>query len=361
MPTQINNLNFEGQNIYAGFDAHLKSWKVTILSDRLTVKTFVMPPKPEILSKYLHNNFPGADFYSAYEAGFCGLWAHYQLCNLGINNIVVNAADVPGTQKDRLQKEDGRDSRKIAHALCDGSLTPIYTPSEYTLNDRSLIRSRKVLVRDLVRFKTRIKSFVYFYGIEFPAEFADRNKQWSKHFIHWLESIPMKKESGQQSLKVLIEEAKSQKELLKSVNKNIKLLADTEIYRDRVKLLRTIPGIGLINAMFILTEVEDINRFQNAEKFASFIGLIPMTRSSGEKDKVGEITFRSNDYLRSTFIESAWVAIRRDPALLLAYQNLVKRMEPNNAIVRIARKLSNRTYCVLKYNKSYELGKTNNL
>ena len=70
MPTQINNLNFEGQNIYAGFDSHLKSWKVTILTDELTLKTFVMPPKPEVLSNYLHSNFPGANYYSAYEAGF---------------------------------------------------------------------------------------------------------------------------------------------------------------------------------------------------------------------------------------------------------------------------------------------------
>ncbi len=361
MPIQINNLNFEGQNIYAGFDSHLKSWKVTILTDELTLKTFVMPPKPEVLSNYLHSNFPGANYYSAYEAGFSGLWAHYQLCNHGINNIVVNPADVPGTQKDSIQKEDGRDSRKIAHSLRDGRLTPIYTPSENTLNDRSLVRSRKVLVRDMVRFKSRIKSFLYFYGIELPEEFSDRNKQWSKRFIKWLENIPMKKESGQQSLKILIEEARSLKELIKCVTKNIKLLADSENYKERVKLIKTIPGIGLINAMFILTEVEDINRFPNAERFASFIGLIPMTHSSGEKEKVGEITFRSHDYLRSTFVESAWVAIRHDPALLMAYQNLVKRMEPNNAIIRIAKKLANRTYSVLKYNKSYEFGKTNNL
>lgn len=80
-----------------------------------------------------------------------------------------------------------------------------------------------------------------------------------------------------------------------------------------VAWILTIPGIGLINAMFILTEVEDIDRFPNADKFASFIGLIPMSHSSGEKDKIGSITFRSHDYLRSAFIESAWVTIRIMP------------------------------------------------
>jgi len=113
--------------------------------------------------------------------------------------------------------------------------------------------------------------------------------------------------------------------------------------------------------MVILTEIEDVNRFANAERFASFIGLIPMTRSSGEKQKVGEITYRSHDFLRNLFVESAWIAVRRDPALLMAYQKLTKRMEPNNAIIRMAKKLSNRTYAVLKYNQIYELGKTDNL
>jgi transposase len=110
MPIQMNNLNFECQNIYAGFYVHLKDWKVTILSEEMMLKTFTMPPKPKVLSNYLLKNYPGASFYSAYEVGFCGLWANYQLCELDINNIVVNPADIPGTQKDKLQKEDKRDS-----------------------------------------------------------------------------------------------------------------------------------------------------------------------------------------------------------------------------------------------------------
>jgi len=77
MPTQMNNLNFEGQNFYAGFDVHLKDWKVTILSEELMLKSFTMPPKPEVLSDYHLKNYPGASYHSAYETGFCGLWAHY--------------------------------------------------------------------------------------------------------------------------------------------------------------------------------------------------------------------------------------------------------------------------------------------
>lgn len=53
MQTQSNKIDFNGQNIYAGFDVHLKSWRVTIMTEKLTHKTFTQPPKPELLHAYL--------------------------------------------------------------------------------------------------------------------------------------------------------------------------------------------------------------------------------------------------------------------------------------------------------------------
>jgi transposase len=358
MQKQNNSFNFEGQNIYVGFDAHLKSWQVTILTENLSHKTFVMPARPEVLSNYLREHFPNGTYYSAYEAGFSGFWAHYQLKALGVNNIVVNPADIPTTQKEKVQKEDRRDSRKIARSLRSGDLIPIYVPSESTLDDRSLVRARSMLVGDMTRFKQRIKSFLYFYGITFPPEFENRSTHWSARFMKWLESISMKEQSGRQALDTLIEAARNQRKLLLDITKMIKELSKGSKYSDQVKLLRSIPGIGLINSMVILTEVENIKRFAKDEKFASYVGLIPTSHSSGDKEKIGEITFRSHDFLRKAFIESAWIAVRFDPALLLAYQKLCKRMEPNDAIVRIAKKLLNRVYFVLKNNKEYECNRT---
>ena len=312
MHMQNNTLNFEGQNIYIGFDVHLKSWQVTILTERIGHKTFVIPPKPEVLSNYLKYNFPNGNYYSAYEAGFSGLWAHFKLKALGINNIVVNPADIPTTQKEKVQKEDKRDSRKIARSLRGGELEAIYIPAESTLDDRSLVRARSMLVGDMTRFKQRIKSFLYFYGIEFPKEFESKSKHWSGRFMKWLDEIPMKEQSGG-SFRCIDRRSRGQRKLLLETTRKVKLLADSPRYKSRVELLRSIPGIGLINSMVILTEVEDINRFKRDEKFASYVGLIPNSHNSGDKEKMGEITFRSHDFLRKAFIESAWIAVRFDP------------------------------------------------
>ena len=59
MEAQVKKIDFTGQNIYAGFDAHLNSWKVTIMAEDIVYKTFTLPPKPEVLYNYLKMNFPG--------------------------------------------------------------------------------------------------------------------------------------------------------------------------------------------------------------------------------------------------------------------------------------------------------------
>jgi transposase len=353
MQKQSNKLDFSGQNIYVGFDVHLKDWKVTIMSETLVHKTFSQPPEPKVLHQYLVNNFPGGIYHSAYEAGFCGYWIHNQLLSLGIKSIVVNPADIPTTNKEKVQKEDKRDSRKIARSLKAGNLTAIYVPSEKTLEDRSFLRTRKMLTKDLSRYKNRIKSFLYFHGIEFPPVFKNPQSHWSKRFITWLESIPMGHDTGKQSLLALINESKHLRESLLSVTKQVRLLSRTEAYQEQVKLLQSVPGIGLITAMTLLTELETFERFNNIDQLCSLIGLVPSTNSSGDNEQVGDITPRGHNVLRSAIIESAWVAARIDPALLICYRNYCKRMESNQAIVRIAKKLLSRIRYVIKNKQPY--------
>ena len=54
------------------------------------------------------------------------------------------------------------------------------------------------------------------------------------------------------------------------------------------------------------------------------------------------MSFRQNKFLRPLIIESAWVAVRKDPALTLRFKELSKRIKPQFAIIRIAKKLVTR-------------------
>jgi transposase len=354
MKTQSNKLDFKGQNIYAGFDVHLKQWSVTIMTDYLTHKTFSQPPKPEILLQYLQKNFPGGNYYSAYEAGFCGYWIHNKLKAMGINSIVVNPADIPTTGKERDQKNDPVDSRKLARSLQNGDLKAIHVPTLKTLEDRTLVRTRATLVKDITRYKNRIKSFLYFHGIELPESFMKNKSHWSKRFMDWLDTIEMSEKSGKESLVVIVTIVKNLRSILLETTRKIKTLSCADDYQKNVELLKSIPGIGLITSMTLLTEIGSIERFGNTDQLCRFVGFVPSMHQSGDNDKSGKLTKRGHDVLRSTLIESSWTAARMDPALMKSYCEYCQRMESNEAITRVAKKLLKRISYVLKNQKPYE-------
>ena len=324
------------------------------MTEKLEHKKFTQPPQANVLYNYLTRNFPGATYYSAYESGFSGFWAHRQLEALGIKSMVTNAADVPTGQKEKIQKDDLRDSRKIARSLRSGDLEAIYVPGESTLEERSLLRMRTSLIKDMTRFKQRIKSFLYFFGILYPERFNKSGSHWSKNFLKWLkEEVQLTEESGRDTMNMLIREVEEQRELLLLVSRKIKQLSESEKYASNVKLLKTVPGIGLLTAMHFLTEMETVERFADPDHFAAYVGLVPDRHNSGEVKNDGEMTFRGQSILKKCVIESAWIAARKDPALSLSYNKYAARMEPNKAIIRIARKLLNRIYFVLKNKKEY--------
>ena len=346
--------DFTGEDIYVGFDVHKKSWQVSIMTKHAMHKSFSQPPSVDALINYLRTNFSGGIYHSAYEAGFCGFGIHRELQKSGINSIVVNPADIPTTQKEQVQKEDKRDSRKIAKCLRNEELTGIYVPSVSVVEDRGLVRTRHLLVKDAVRYKQRIKSFLYFHGIHLPHEFDKIQTHWSNRFMKWLSTIEMAGTSGKQSIQSLINENIALRANILEVTHKIRALSRSECYKTNMELIQGIPGIGLITGMTFLTEIVTMERFASSDKLCSFIGLVPTMRSSGEKEIHGQITYRSNHLLRRMLIESSWVAIRYDPALMRSYHEYCKRMEPNKAIIRIARKLVNRIEFVLRNKQVYK-------
>ncbi|MDR1356753.1 MAG: IS110 family transposase [Tannerellaceae bacterium] len=353
MQEQREELNFKGENIYVGIDVHLKSWSVTILTEHTHHKTFNQPPETEKLSAYLLSHFPEAFYYSAYEAGFNGLWTHYKLESMGIKNIVINPADVPTTSKEKMHKTDSIDSRKIARSLRSQELRCIYIPSQLTLSDRSLIRMRISVVKDLSRLKQRIKMMLHFYGVKIPETFAN-DTRISKRFIQWLrEDASQTKGISKEAFLFLLNEFEIKKQSLLTITRMVSQLCREERYKKNMDLIRSIPGIGLIIGITLLVEIEDITRFPNNDKFAGFIGIIPSCHSSGEKDNKGEMTSRGQVNMSVALIESSWIAARVDPVLTLAFNKYCRRMESNKAITRIARKLANRIYFVLTKQTQY--------
>ena len=350
---QSNELNFKGQNIYIGLDVHLKSWTVTILSEVSVLKTFSQEPDPDKLYRYLSNNYPNADYYSVYEAGFCGFWIHKKLIQLGINNIVVNPADVPTMSSEKLRKTDAVDSKKLAVGLRAKQLRSIYIPDDEAIEIRSLVRLRGMVAKDITRQKNRIKSYLRYMGIEIPQEYTGKSFHWPQRFLDWVSTVPVKTTSGRQTLDMYLRRLKELHSQNLEIIRSLRDLSKSERFSEMLALLMTVPGVGKIASLVLMAEIIDINRFNSSEQLAAYIGMIPMCHSSGEHKGCGNITVRRQAALRSIVVESAWAAIRQDPALQLFYSNNCKTMPAGKAIIKVARKLVNRIYSVLKRHQPY--------
>ena len=345
---------FTNDIIFIGIDVHLKSWKVSLYCNELYLKTFTQPSKPLILINYLNKNYPGAEYKCAYESGFCGLWILRELVSGGVQCIAVNAADVPQTDKYQKTKTDANDSKRIAQSLQAGMLNPNYIPSPQTEADRQLVRSNEKLTRDLTRIKNRIKGMLYLSGIEIPDKYQGTN--WSNAFLKWLRELSHPMESLGKALNYHISEAEFLRDHKKQILRDIRRLLNEERYKLIGQKLLTIPGIGPLTTISLLTEIENMSRFKNFKNLCSFVGFYPSEYSSGEKTMKGRIISRHHSRLRSLIIEASWIAIRTDPAMTKYYQKLKVRMENRRILIKVGRKLLSRIRAVWLTKTNYEIG-----
>jgi transposase len=311
-------------------------------------------PSAKALYEHLKNKYPNGNYKAVYESGFTGYSTYYALTELGIYCIVTHAADVPTTQYESVMKTDAIDSEKLARALKTGTLKSIYIRGKENLDDRGLIRFRKIIQSQLSGYKARVKHLLYNNGVSLPKEFDRRGSHWTSVFMKWLREDVVLLSSTRRSLDALLDQVDLFRNTLLKTTREIRRLSRSEKYARKVEVLTSIPGIGSITSMCILTEIDDFNRFNNEKQFASYLGLIPMSHSSGEKLCNGEKTFRGNKQLGPMIVESSWIAIRRDRSLAAAYGEYCKRMKPQEAIIRIARKVSNRILVTIKKDKLYE-------
>lgn len=354
MYAQPTHPDYSDQALYVGMDVHLKSWKICILSATREHAMISQPPRSEILVNYLRKHFPGARVHCVYEAGFSGFTAARELRAAGIDCQVVNPADIPSSNKDKMRKNDRVDARRLARELRAGSLEPIYIPSVIAVEDRALVRQRYGMVKKMTRCKTQIRMHLYNLGVVLPEDIVSR--YWPHRMIAWLEKLQLQTESGTRTLQSLLRELLFLRAEQLRVTRQIRALSENARYASRVELLCGIPGIGRSSAMVLLTELIEMDRFFSADHLASFAGLVPREDSSGEKVSTPGITHRRNTRVRRVLIEAAWTASKRDPTLLRVYEQAARRMAKSKAIVLVARRLLNRIRAVLVHERAYELG-----
>jgi transposase len=310
-----------------------------------------MPANPAILIAYIKNNFSNAEVKTAYEAGFCGFHLHRSLIGAGIKNRVIHPGSIEVASRDRV-KTDKRDAKKIAIQLAAGRLSCIYIPTLEQEAKQSVTRLRDNIVKLRHKIGQKFKSLLFTQGLIKGDDDTVIGKKWLKlKLAEAKNALPFElcytlEHYAQQWLQFT--------ENLKKIEKD-SLAMQSEKEQALLSIYKSSPGVGNITALKLKDELGDMQQFSNEKQLFSFLGFTPVEYTSGEHVRQGHMSRQGRGVLRHIFIESAWVAIQKDPELMEIYQRTAKTRGGKRAIVGIARRLAGRLRSCVRLGVHYEI------
>ena len=327
----------EGKTIFVGVDLHRFKWHVTVRTEDQELFSGTLPGQWEALRQLL-DRYRGDSIQVVYEAGYFGFWLHDRLATYGAECIVTPPSLLPQEYGNRV-KTDRRDSRKLAHLLAKRMLKRVWVPSVQERYHRQVIRRRRQLIGDRVRTQNRIKAELRFYGMEV----AEPRGPWTRGYVERLWCIRFNNPWIQESFQRLLEQYEFLSQQIAKQTQLVRQLSEIPFYEERVKILRTVPGIGVISAMELVVELQDVARFRRSDQLSAYVGLTPSQYSSAEKVRMGRITAIGKSSLRAIMVEVAWYIIRKDNSMRKKFERIKARSGSKRAIVAIARTVLLRT------------------
>lgn len=338
--------------LWIGIDFHKKTWRIHCRTIEFSGNPFSMEPNAELLREKIGRDYAGYEVEVVYECGCFGYWAHRKFVSYGWNSLVVNPADIPRMHKDRFEKSDTIDARKLSKYLQKGLLNSVTVPDIKREQLRSLFRRRVQLVKNIRSIKVILKSQLMYFGIKIPPEMD--NASWSGAFREWVKGLKWEHETGSYMMQTNIEQVEYLHYKINEVGNHLRKYC-RDHYKGENDLLMSIPGIGPLTAICFISEVGNVRRFKNFKQLSCLVGMMPTTYQSSDTLRTQGLTPRAMRIMRSYLVEAAWQAVRIDPVLREYYKSH-KGKKANDIIVKVARKLLSRAYGVLRSGIEYEIG-----
>lgn len=352
---KVQDFVVTGKEVYVGLEDSKKTWKLCGRSGRRVIHETSMPARYEVLIAYLRNKFPQCKIHVMYEAGFSGFGLHDDLERDGIDCIVTPPHTVTA-EKVQKQKNDRIDCRRLSKNLENDDYGSCFVPSKQLREDRQISRLYGQIHGNIVMVKNRIRRALEFHGLDkhFPA--GKWNDSQYKSLYDQLAARGLS-DALKFCFQLLLAELEQLRKHKANILKALRLLAKKEPYREQVRIIESVPGIGRLTAIRLALEWGDVRRFKRKEQFSSFLGLIPGEFSSGEQEHKGHITKQGSRSVRRWLIESAWICIRKDPVMLGKYNAVAHNTgSGKKAIVAVARKLALRIRSLLIMKQPYLVG-----
>jgi transposase len=117
----------------------------------------------------------------------------------------------------------------------------------------------------------------------------------------------------------------------------------------------TLPGIDIILAAAILSEIGDIKRFKTSAQLVSFAGINPTVHQSGQfTGNKNHMSKKGSPYLRLALWKASITSVRFNPVLKVYYEQKIKEGKNHMTVIgAIARKLTGIIFAMMRDNKKF--------
>src|SRR5512140_134806 len=321
-------------SVYVGIDVHRKRSQVAVVAGdgKVQLNRNVVNGSEPMLR--LIGDLP-AGTPVAFESAYGWGWLAQLLEDYGFDPHLVHPLRCKAIASARL-KNDKVDAATLAQLLRADLLPEAWLAPAEVRQLRALLRHRASLVRLGTQQRNRIHAVVADFGYDRAGSYlSGPGRGW----LAGLELPAISREVVADCLAVI--------DGLAPVTGRI----DGELHQHaradpRVKVLRTLPGVGEFTALVMLAEIGDITRFGSARKLASWAGLTPTVRGSDLKVRHGHISKQGSAWLRWVMNQAAQTA-KRSPDFAATSSSIARRRGKNIATIAISRKLLTRAWHLL--------------
>ena len=276
------------------------------------------------------------------EASGHGRWFERLLSELQFELWIGDAAEIR-TKRVRKQKTDRQDAQLILRLLLEDRFPRIWVPSWENRDLRQLLWHRHRMVQARTRMMNQLQAIALNEGLRC------KKRLWGEAGREQLEGFRLASWASQRRHDLL--------ELLDRLNPTIAKLTqaiEQEVEKcPEAQRLQTHPGVGPLTALAFVLIIGRADRFPCGKQIASYLGLVPLEESSGNRRRLGHITKQGNSLLRFLLVEAAQVAARSLPEWRSKYFHLVMRRGKKIAKVAMARRLAVQMYWMMRKQWDY--------
>ena len=277
------------------------------------------------------------------EASGHGRWFERLLAELQVELWIGDAAEIR-SKRVRKQKTDRQDAQLILRLLLEDRFPQIWVPSWENRDLRQLLWHRHRMVQARTRIMNQLQAVALNEGLR------SKKRLWRERGRQQLESFRLAPWASRRRRDLL--------ELLDRLNPTIAELSqaiEQEVEKcPAAQCLRTHPGVGSLTALAFVLIIGRADRFQCGKQVASYLGLVPLEDSSGNRRRLGHITKQGSSLLRFLLVEAAQVTVRSQPEWRSKYFHLAMRRGRKIAKVAMARKLAIGLYWMWRKGWDYE-------